>query len=258
MVTLTYAILTHNEGHYITDLLKRLTSFIIRFPQNNIVIVDDNSTDPKTQMLLRGVQEKFSFVKVFQKKHTGDFSEQKNFLNSHCTGDWIFNLDADEFVEDSFLEIIPQLIESNPTVEAYYIPRINTVDDLTSAYAKKWGWSVTKLEGFTRVRTMHPDSEEYLFLRELGFITGESGQNGPNNEVRYDEPIIMWPDYQMRLYKNSSDIKWVNKVHEKLFGFKSYAMLPPNPDYAIRHFKYIERQIEQNKLYDEISKGESK
>jgi len=32
---------------------------------------------------------------------------------------------------------------------------------------------------------------------------------------------VNWPDYQWRLYRNDSSIKWINKVHEKLDGFKT-------------------------------------
>jgi glycosyltransferase involved in cell wall biosynthesis len=37
---------------------------------------------------------------------------------------------------------------------------------------------------------------------------------------------INYPDYQSRLYRNSSDIKWVGKVHEQIQGFKQFTLLP--------------------------------
>jgi hypothetical protein len=61
---------------------------------------------------------------------------------------------------------------------------------------------------------------------------------------------INWPDYQWRLYKNVPYIKWINKVHERLDGFRTYALLPAEDDYALLHVKTIERQEKQNNLYE--------
>lgn len=60
---------------------------------------------------------------------------------------------------------------------------------------------------------------------------------------------VNWPDYQWRLYRNSPNIKWVNKVHERLEGFKQYATLPMEEGFALYHPKEIERQEKQNSYY---------
>ena len=52
--------------------------------------------------------------------------------------------------------------------------------------------------------------------------------------------------------KNKKNIKWVNKVHEKLEGFKTYATLPPMKDLALYHPKDIKRQEKQNAYYDTL------
>ena len=63
---------------------------------------------------------------------------------------------------------------------------------------------------------------------------------------------VNWPDYQYRIYKNSDDIKWVNKVHEVLDGFKSISHLPIHEDLSLYHPKEIERQEKQNEYYDTL------
>jgi len=67
-----------------------------------------------------------------------------------------------------------------------------------------------------------------------------------------DEGWINWPDYQTRLYRNDSNIKWVCKVHEQLVGTKAYSILPMDPQLALIHRKTIDRQEKQNELYDRI------
>lgn len=63
---------------------------------------------------------------------------------------------------------------------------------------------------------------------------------------------VNWADWQMRIYKNHPDIKWVNKVHEVLQGFKLHGMLPIEEEWALYHPKEIKRQEKQNMLYKSL------
>jgi hypothetical protein len=63
---------------------------------------------------------------------------------------------------------------------------------------------------------------------------------------------VNWPDYQSRIYRNSPEIKWENKVHEKIVGFKQYTTLPAVDELALIHPKTIERQERQNAYYDTL------
>jgi len=67
-----------------------------------------------------------------------------------------------------------------------------------------------------------------------------------------DKGWIQWPDHQWRIYKNTPDIRWKNKVHEVLDGFKTYSALPEIEEYALYHPKTIERQEKQNNYYESI------
>jgi len=63
---------------------------------------------------------------------------------------------------------------------------------------------------------------------------------------------VMFPDYQTRLYKKSDTILWMGAVHERIVGYKTFSMLPAEPDFAILHHKTIERQRKQNEFYQTI------
>jgi len=52
---------------------------------------------------------------------------------------------------------------------------------------------------------------------------------------------INWPNYQTRVAKNSPDIKFENALHERLAGFKKYAVIPPNPLLALLHVKSVDK-----------------
>ena len=63
---------------------------------------------------------------------------------------------------------------------------------------------------------------------------------------------VNWPDNQWRIWKNKSEIKWINKVHEKLDGYKVWSILPEMEEFALYHPKTIERQEKQNNYYNTL------
>jgi GT2 family glycosyltransferase len=64
-----------------------------------------------------------------------------------------------------------------------------------------------------------------------------------------DKGWINFPDPQFRIYKNNQKIKWKNKVHEILEGYKTISQLPLDEPWCLLHEKDIKRQEKQNELY---------
>ena len=62
---------------------------------NEIILVDDNSTD-KTVELVKKLENNRIKVKVFNRGLDNNFSQQRNFGINKTTNDWILWLDADE------------------------------------------------------------------------------------------------------------------------------------------------------------------
>lgn len=71
-------------------------------------------------------------------------------------------------------------------------------------------------------------------------------------KIKYYKPIINLPDYQMRICKNIPEIKWVNKVHERIEGAKIFTQLPAEEQFCLYHPKTIERQEKQNNYYETL------
>ena len=67
-----------------------------------------------------------------------------------------------------------------------------------------------------------------------------------------DAGWVNWPDYQWRIWKNKPEIQWVNKVHERLDGFKMYTAMPDVEYFALNHPKTIQKQEKQNNYYESI------
>ena len=135
---ISYAILTHNEGECIADLLTLLLTY--KRDIDEIVVVDDYSDDEKTKSILNDLKD---LIKLEYRTFDGDHT-QKNYLNSLCTGDYILQLDADELVRPKFLEMLPELLEENNEIDLFIMPRINTEEGLTQEWIAKWRWNVNE------------------------------------------------------------------------------------------------------------------
>jgi len=107
-----------------------------------------------------------------------DFASYKNELAKHCSGDYIFSVDADEIPSEYLINSLPLILESNPEVDMYYVPRINTVYGITEEHINKWGWSISKLEsqiGEKELDLSNPqDLDEYNLLKKYNLIIEEN------------------------------------------------------------------------------------
>ena len=136
---ISYSILTHNE----TDSLSELIQFIVKHKdeEDEIVILDDYSDNEKTKEIIDTMCS-IHDIKIEQRHLLKDYGGQKNYLKNMCSGDYIFNLDADEIPHKSLIKNIKPILESNPSIDLYWVPRVNTVEGLTQQHIDKWGWQV--------------------------------------------------------------------------------------------------------------------
>jgi len=204
MISISYAITVCNE----INEIKKLLPLILKNKRevDEVVVLFDKQN---------GTAEVWSYlqeqdIKSEAKSFNHHFADWKNYLTSLCKGNYIFQIDADEYPNEAMFTHLPAILESNPNNEVYLVPRVNTVEGLTQEHINKWRWSIN----------------------EQGWVN--------------------WPDYQWRVWKNKPEIKWKNKVHEVLDGFKSYAPLPDMEALALYHPKEIKRQEKQNAYYDTL------
>lgn len=70
-------------------------------------------------------------------------------------------------------------------------------------------------------------------------------------KIKYKAPLINFPDYQSRIYKNSLKIQWHKPLHETINGAKYVSDLPKEIEWSFIHDKTIERQKAQNMFYNQ-------
>jgi len=141
---ISYAITVCNEREEIEKLLSQL--FMCTRPEDEVVVLyDEKNGDPEVWEYLNLValtdDNQFKGVKIHKSEFNGHFADWKNYLNFFCTGDYIFNIDADEMPHKFLLENLPYVLE-NSDVDLLYVSRINTVEGLTQQHIEKWRWNV--------------------------------------------------------------------------------------------------------------------
>lgn len=138
---LSYAITVCNE----LEEIKRLVPFLKEHkrPGDEIVILFDqtNGNEEVIDYLLEF--NKYPNIQTWRGFFENDFAAWKNRLTGYCTGDFIFQIDADEMPTEYMMKIIPQIIEAND-VDLIRVPRVNTVEGLTEGHIRKWGWQVNE------------------------------------------------------------------------------------------------------------------
>ena len=139
MTTISYAITAWNEAVELDRLLSQLSEHVR--PEDEIVVLLDFTATREVV----DVVSKYKITKHMSPLNN-DFASFKNYLKSLCTKDYIFFIDADEYLTDILMLNLPEVLQLNPTVDIYAVPRINTVDGLTEEHVKKWGWRVDENE----------------------------------------------------------------------------------------------------------------
>lgn len=94
---------------------------------------------------------------------------------------------------------------------------------------------------------------DVLFVPRWNVVNGITQSHISKWRWNLDESQrINWPDWQTRIYRNKEEIRWINKVHERIDGYEKYSFLPEDKDFCLFHTKTIERQEKQNNFYGEI------
>ena len=140
---ISYAIPVCNEIVEITKLLNFLEKHIDK-KDEVVVLFDTHNGLPVVEQFLRAKSINPTFFQWYPYHFDGHFANMKNHLKSLCTGDWIFQIDADELPHESLIENLREVLKLNPTTEMFLVPRVNTVDGLTQEHVNKWRWNVNE------------------------------------------------------------------------------------------------------------------
>lgn len=157
---ISYAIPVCNEFVEI----QQLTTFLLKNKRSEdeiVVLYDSKNGDKEVENYLRKMNTEKSLFRWESYSFDGNFAAMKNRLNSLCTGDYIFQIDADEMITEYMVRILPQILAANTETDLIRVPRINRVEGLTEAHIQKWGWNVDE-----KGRVNWPDMQWRLYRND--------------------------------------------------------------------------------------------
>jgi len=96
---ISYAVTICNE----LKEIQKLIPFLIerKQPQDEIVVLVDTENGTAEVIEYLGTLE--SEINIVGDKFKGHFADWKNYLTSLCSGDYIFQIDADEIPDESLM-----------------------------------------------------------------------------------------------------------------------------------------------------------
>ena len=203
---ISYAITVCNEFEEIQKLIPFLLEN--KREEDEIVIQQDNTNlDEDVYTYLAGQKLKDN-IKFIQFPLNKDFSQFKNNLTDNCTGDYIFQIDADEMPTTYMLDMIPEVLKHND-VDVLKVPRINTVEGLTQEHVATWNWNVNTqgwvnfpdfqwrvYKNDNKIKWKNPVHEVLGGYQTISYL--------PTNEewcLRHDK-VIAKQEQQNKLYNN--------------------------------------------------------
>ena len=148
---LSYGLTVCNEHKEINSLINYLLERIDE--EDEIVVVYDQNRVTNEVLSVLNQHKVLSYPFNFQQ----NFLENKNFMNSKCTGEYIFQIDADEIPEDFLVRNLKTVLISNQ-VDLLITPRKNLVPGLTQDHIKRWNWKVTQ-QGWVN----WPDAQKRIY-----------------------------------------------------------------------------------------------
>lgn len=153
---ISYGITVCNEHEELQYLFEYLTKLIDN--EDEIIVVYDKNR--VTQEVLDVLERYDKVSKSFPFDFKQNFLENKNFMNSKCTGDYIFQIDADEIPEEFLVTELKNVLNSN-NVDLLITPRKNLVKGLTQEHIQKWGWNINE-KGWVN----WPDAQKRIYRND--------------------------------------------------------------------------------------------
>ena len=198
--------------HNEADELNKLLEILVHKTRpNDEIIIVDDYSNQETQNVITSWSQQYSELKVI-----GHYKRKLN-RNFSDQKNYVIEKSSGDYVFHIDADEYPNEILLQQLKQ---ILEMNDVDLV-------WIPRVNTVEGFTQ--------ED---VQRWGWRVTEQGW-------------VNYPDYQARVFKRDSEIRWTRPLHEYITGCKTYAHLPPHEELSLYHPKTMEKQEKQNMFYME-------
>lgn len=194
-----------NESKDIFSLISFLKK--VKDPEDEINILVDS--EHVTSQVLRVLEHFQDDIVRNERPFDGNFSAQRNYHLTKCSGDYIFIIDPDEMPQEFLIKNIKNVITETGS-DLVFVPRMNLHPGYTQEWLNKFGFKVNEV-GWVN----WPDYQGRVFKRGLEYknelheqVTGSS------------KHVAVKPDPNMGLWHIKSVEKQNNRWdHENNFEY---------------------------------------
>ena len=162
---ISFAITVCNE----LEEIKKLVPFLLehkRIQDEIVILYDENNGNKEVLDFLLPYNIKPNVQTWRSIDWNDNFADWKNRLNDYCTGDYIYQIDADEMISEYMVKNLHQILEMNPDVDLIFVPRINTVSGITHEHVLKWRWNVNE-KGYVNF----PDRQGRIYRKGMSWYS---------------------------------------------------------------------------------------
>ena len=199
---LSIAMIVKNEIRCVERCLKALQPLRERIPCE-LVIADTGSDDGTREVVQRYADICFDFAWV------NDFSAARNAVLDRCTGEWVLSVDADEYLEPDFDELVGFLTDSErDRYDWGYVQIVNYRSfDMQGSGAGFMALRMAKLSNHPRYEgAVHETFDElikgenkYLLgvrFKHDGYVAdgGHNDEKGRRNAALLEKELKKWPE----------------------------------------------------------------
>ena len=193
-VKLSVVIIAKNEQNRIKDCLDTVQGWA-----DEIVVVDDNSTDDTRSIVLKYTDKIFT-------RHMDLEGKQRNFGSSKAQNDWILLLDCDERMTDDLKnEITAALKEVDPKTVAYWAPQINYFADVELNHG---GWSSPHIRLYNKKHVQFSEADYDVIHPGIKIAEGYNGKNLNCKSIHYSFTNVENFIAKINRYSTMEATKW--------------------------------------------------
>lgn len=218
-----------------------------------LILVDDKSIDGSLD-LAKQYQEKDSRVKIVQNPVNSQVSKSRNNGLMHATGDFVYFLDADDFLEENALELLTaKAIEDNSDVvlmdaclyysesKKTYLKNFYKDDNEPWKYGASWWYMFKRDLVIENTDVRFPDNSRYAEDLCFSFMILNL-----TDKISYvSKALINYRQHDSMITKQNKDSKFKQDIFisfSKIIDFISKHEKNINYSEAVNDFKLILRQ----------------
>ena len=204
---ISYAITVCNE----LEESNRLISFLRQHkrPEDEICVLLDKPKASQELLYHLFLWKEQGYIILKESTFQGHFADWKNELNRMCSGDYIFQIDADELPNEELLEALPSIL-TNSGSDVVLTPRINIVEGITPQHLQMWGWKQND-KGWVQF----PDYQWRIF-RNIPDITWKNKVHEVLDGYKTYAYLPELEEYSLYHYKHISRQESQNNFYNKL------------------------------------------